>query len=328
MIETEKPSEYPAVENEAPDEKLPEQLPQKQEQGQEYSEENENPDSKEQQQQEYILGELDTANIDLTRHLSDLFPNYPDVEAYYGPQKPKSTGSIYYEKKEEEKYEVTVSPPDDVREASPDEKVRIWWTESEGQGVEVSKKIQDGFLLRHELSHIYFDEILFSEREDLKHIFDQKKEEWEKATPEEREKIREEDSNKIFSTLAEGFAVSMEAIMIEKMLADESISDEDKADMRKFWEVREAVLMKDELEESGNISRYDESMIFKKIYDDFGVEGIKSFIKNFDYEKLDKIQKRDDKGVLTPEYQRFLSLSAGDIMKEFAPKKENVSFSH
>jgi ubiquinone/menaquinone biosynthesis C-methylase UbiE len=186
----------------------------------------------------------------------------------------------------------------------------------------ISKKTQDFFFLSHEYIH-GINQMLFKEyRPDIIKIGKDRKREFAKMDEDmKKEILREESVNSIISILGESLPISLERIMVEKILQDENINDNEKENVRKFWEVHEKSLLSKKLEKDpeSKYSELDEAMISYKIYQKFGEKGIIDFIKNFDFDKLSRIRKYSDaeNKILSGEYKDILEMNIDEIVENF-----------
>lgn len=191
----------------------------------------------------------------------------------------------------------------------------------------IIRKTQDFFFLSHEYVHGINQILLKEYRPDIIQIIEAKRKEFEEAGEDRRKELQQEERNSIFPVLGESLPVSIERIMMERMLQDETIDDREKDNARKFWEKHTKSLRAKKLEDDPNsrYSEFDEVMIYYKIYQRFGEQGILDFIRNSDFEKLSKIKKYSDpeKRILSEEYKRFLEMDADEVMKEFTAEEEN-----
>jgi hypothetical protein len=185
----------------------------------------------------------------------------------------------------------------------------------------ISKKTQDFFFLSHEYNHGINQILLKEYRPDIIQIIENKRKEFAEADENKKEEIEQKERNSVFPVLGESLPVSLERIMVEKILQDKSIDDNEENNVRKFWtnHAKSLALKKLEADPKSKYSELDEAMIYYKIYQEFGEKGIIDFIKNFDFDKLSKIQKYSDteNQILSKDYKRFLDMNAVEIMETF-----------
>lgn len=181
----------------------------------------------------------------------------------------------------------------------------------------VSKKTQDFFFLSHEYNHRINQVVLKEYRPDIIQITEGKRKEFAEADESKKEELKGEEKNSIFPVLGESMPISLERIIVEKILQDGNIDDNEKNNAKKFWESHKRSLLSKRLEEDpkSKYSELDEAMIYYKIYQEFGEKGIIDFIKNFDFGKLSRIRKYSDveNRILSEEYKEFLEMSASEI---------------
>lgn len=184
----------------------------------------------------------------------------------------------------------------------------------------ISKKIQDFFFLNHEYVHAINKSLIQELRPDLKfnltNIVEKSKLIFQPLT----------HRNSIFMFLGEGLAVSMEKMMAEKMLKDPKINENDKKEIESFWIKHQESLASQKLEKSPE-SRYTEldgTMAYYKIYQQFGEKGVLDFIKNQDFEKLNKIKMYSDlkRRILSPGCREFLDMDGRELVENFTKKKK------
>lgn len=188
--------------------------------------------------------------------------------------------------------------------------------EEVAKGEKISKKIQDFFFLNHEYTHGINQSLVEELRSDSKFNLTEiiKKPELIFQLLTER--------NSIFPPLKESFSISVERIMSERMLEDPKINENDKEEIKLFWEKHQQSLVGRKLEKSSNskFNELGEAMTYYKIYSKLGEKGILDFIKNYDSEKLNKIKKYSDikEGILSEDYKKFLEMDGEELIKNFA----------
>lgn len=185
----------------------------------------------------------------------------------------------------------------------------------------ILKKTQDFFFLTHEYNHGINHILLKEYRPDIIQIIDTLREKFTEADENKKKEMDQEGRNSIFPILGESLPISLERIMIEKIQQDKNINDDEKNNSKKFWEYHEKSLASEKLEkrEKSKYSELDETMIYYKIYQEFGEKGIIDFIKKYDFDKLSKIEKYSDikSKILSGEYKNFLEMNAKEIMENF-----------
>ncbi len=226
---------------------------------------------------------------------------------------------------EDENLNINIQTPENLSDKTVDDLKNAEGSFLVFQGVSagetISKKTQDFFFLIHEYAH-GINQILFEEyRPDIIKIAAVKRKELVEIDESEKKIIQREGVNSLISFLGESLPISFERIMAEKILQDENIDDDEKNNVRKFWDAHEKSLASVKLEKNpkSKYSELDEAMISYKIYQRFGERGIIDFIKNFNFEKLSKIKKYIDpeNRILSVEYKNFLEMNAEDIVKNF-----------
>lgn len=191
----------------------------------------------------------------------------------------------------------------------------------------ILKKTQDFFFLSHEYNHGIGQVLLKEYRPDVVQIIEDKRKEFAEIDENKKKKFEQEERNSVFPVLGESLPISLERIMIEKILQDKNIDDDEKNNAKKFWETHEKSLLSKKLEE-GSESKYSEldgALIYYKIYQKFGEKGIVDFVKNFDFEKLSRIKKYSDveNRILSTEYKEFLEMNPDEIVENFAKASVN-----
>jgi len=189
----------------------------------------------------------------------------------------------------------------------------------------IPKKMQDFFFLLHEYVHGIHQKLLKEYRPGIIQIIERKKKEFLEADESEKKQLQEEEKNSIFPVLGESLPISVERIMVERILQDKTIDNQERDNVRNFWENHEKSLLEKKLENDPKLkySEFDEAMIYYKIYLEFKEEGILNFIKNFKLEELSKVKKYSDseQRILSEEYKKILDMNADEIMKKFAPDR-------
>ena len=180
----------------------------------------------------------------------------------------------------------------------------------------ISKKIQDFFFLTHEYAHGINQSLIreFHPTPNLK----------ERAKLVFASSMHRNDLKGIL-ILGEGFPISIERIVTEKMLEDPTINEDDKKEIRLFWEKHQESLASKKLEKSpeSKYTELDETMIYYKIYQAVGEGGILDFIKNCDSEKLSRIKKYSNlkERILSSDYKKFLEMDGEELVKTFTKEK-------
>lgn len=257
--------------------------------------------------------------------LAEYFPAfYRDIPTKLNYQDAADNLKVNYSF-ENENLNINIQTPEDLSGKSAEDlkklKINFLVFENVAKDEIISKKTQDFFFLCHEYTHGINQALFRESRPDVVQIGEAKKREFEQADEIKRKELLEEEKNSIIPELGESLPISIERIMAEKILQDEMIDDQEKNDVKKFWEIHGKSLSSKKIEKNpeSKYTEFDEAMICYKIYQEFGEKGIVDFIKNFDFEKLSKIKKYSDieNKILSEEYKEFLEMSADEIIENF-----------
>jgi hypothetical protein len=255
------------------------------------------------EKEDYIQERFQEVKNKISRYLPSLYRDIP-LEIRYEDQAEEL--KLYYSPQDRE---IVFKTPEDLSN-----KTKKDFDEGRtkplvfGKEGEVSRKVQDFFLLAHEYSHAI-------EKQLLKEFRSKNEITWTEI----RRKIALvfAHGNGIGDMFkGESFAVSMERILTEKMLEDPEITEEDKKEIGLFWQKHQKSLGDKKLSPESDYNQLDETMSYYKIYKELGEEGVNTFIENMDYRKLEKIKMYSQKE-LSPDCKKFLDMSGRELVDNF-----------
>lgn len=134
--------------------------------------------------------------------------------------------------------------------------------------------------------------------------------------------------NETIHAFNESFAILSELMLIDGLEIDEknTFTPKEKEDLKKVFELHRQKYITQKLEDDfdSKYTQWDERMLFIKVYQRFGVEGVLEFFNNLDFEKISKINRfnpRQVDNVLSEEYKALLNMDADTLVREFSKKE-------
>jgi len=262
--------------------------------------------------------------------LSEYFPDiYREIPTKLDYQDQAEELRVHYSFDQDKNLAITIRTPENLSNKSPEElkesKTEFLVFKRVAGEEKISKKVQDFFFLTHEYTHGLHDRLIQESRPDLVKVREEKKREFLAADSSKRKEMEEQLANSGFSALGESVSISTERLTTERLLRDPTVSEEDKKEIQLFWQKHQESLLGKKLEKTpkSEYTEFDEAMIYYKLYQEAGEKGILNFVKNFNFDKLSKIQKysNPEEKVLSEEYKKFLEMNGKELLETFAKEK-------